>query len=378
MSARSPDETELISMLIGDIYDGALDPSLWPLVLEKSANFVGGVASALFVKDSVRKTQNNICTWGYDPDYTRVYFEKFIPLDPFTTGQFFFEIEDLVAVADMMSHAEHRESRFYKEWVRPQGWIDAIGATLDRSATTYAVFSVIRHERNGIVDNETRRRMKLIVPHVRRAVLIGKMIDLRKVEAAALADTLDGLTAAMFLVDSEGRIMHANAAGHVMLADGSVICAVGGKLTVADQALCGSLLDVGCEDFAVGRKGACLPVRGRNGEDYVAHVLSLTGGTRRQAGAAYSAVAAVFVRKAEIELPHPVEALAKRHKLTAAEMRVLFAIVEIGGVSDVARILGISEATVKTHLQRVFDKTGAARQADLVKLVAGFASPFGG
>lgn len=370
-------ELEQVSTLIGDIYDASLDPALWPLVLEKSASFVGGVASALFMRDSVRKTQNNICTWGYDPDYTRVYLKKFIQFDPFTTGQLFFELEEPVALADIMPHAEFRESLFYKEWVRPQGWIDFIVATLDRSATSYAAFSVIRHERDGIFDNETRRRMKLIVPHVRRAVLIGKVINLCKVEAAVLADTLDGLAAAMFLVDSESRIMHANAAGHVMLADGSVICAVGGKLTVADRTLCGSLVDAGCEDVAVGEKGACLPVRGLNGDDYVAHVLSLTAGNRRQAGTAYSAVAAVFVRKAAIELPHPMEALAQRYRLTAAEMRVLFAIVEIGGIPEVAHMLGISAATVKTHLQRVFDKTGAARQVELVKLVAGYMSPLG-
>jgi DNA-binding CsgD family transcriptional regulator len=40
-------------------------------------------------------------------------------------------------------------------------------------------------------------------------------------------------------------------------------------------------------------------------------------------------------------------------------------------------VLGISETTVKTHLQRVFDKTGTNRQADLVKLVAGFLNPLG-
>jgi DNA-binding CsgD family transcriptional regulator len=85
----------------------------------------------------------------------------------------------------------------------------------------------------------------------------------------------------------------------------------------------------------------------------------------------------VFVRKAELELPHPVEALAKRYGLTTGETRVLLAIVEIGGVPEVARMLGISQATVKTHLQRVFGKTGTTRQADLVKLVAGFTGPIG-
>jgi DNA-binding CsgD family transcriptional regulator len=44
-------------------------------------------------------------------------------------------------------------------------------------------------------------------------------------------------------------------------------------------------------------------------------------------------------------------------------------------VPEVASALGIASSTVKTHLGRVYDKTGTARQADLVKLVAGFTSP---
>ena len=50
--------------------------------------------------------------------------------------------------------------------------------------------------------------MRLVVPHIRRAALIGNAIDLRKSEAAQFADTLDGLSAGMFLVDETGRIVH--------------------------------------------------------------------------------------------------------------------------------------------------------------------------
>jgi len=50
----------------------------------------------------------------------------------------------------------------------------------------------------------------------------------------------------------------------------------------------------------------------------------------------------------------------------------MFAIVEIGGVPEVAPVLGISDQTVKTHLHRIYEKTGTKRQADLVKLVAGY------
>jgi DNA-binding CsgD family transcriptional regulator len=57
------------------------------------------------------------------------------------------------------------------------------------------------------------------------------------------------------------------------------------------------------------------------------------------------------------------------------EVRVLLAIVEIGGAPRVAEALGIRESTVKTHLKRLYEKTGAHRQADLVKLFAGHANP---
>lgn len=56
-------------------------------------------------------------------------------------------------------------------------------------------------------------------------------------------------------------------------------------------------------------------------------------------------------------------------------MRVTLAVVEVGGAPEIAEMLGIAASTVKTHLGRIYEKTGAARQADLVKLVAGFAIP---
>ena len=55
---------------------------------------------------------------------------------------------------------------------------------------------------------------------------------------------------------------------------------------------------------------------------------------------------------------------------------MLLGIVEVGGVPEVAETLGIAETTVKTHLGRLYEKTGSSRQADLVKLFAGFRNPF--
>jgi DNA-binding CsgD family transcriptional regulator len=213
---------------------------------------------------------------------------------------------------------------------------------------------------------------------VRRAVLIGKTIDLRQAEAQSLADALDGLSAGMILVDADGRIAHANAAGHVILSAGDFLRATAGRLVAddaqADEALREIFTAAGSGDAAVGIKGIALPLMSCDGVRYVAHVLPLTSGRRRSAVMGTTAAAALFVHKAALETPSPPEIIAKTFKLTPTELRVLLALVEVGGAPEVAEALGIAGSTVKTHLGRLFEKTGVGRQADLVKLVAGFSN----
>jgi DNA-binding CsgD family transcriptional regulator len=56
----------------------------------------------------------------------------------------------------------------------------------------------------------------------------------------------------------------------------------------------------------------------------------------------------------------------------------LCAIIQVAGAPEVAAVLGISETTVKWHLRHLYEKTGTHRQAELVKLVAGFSNPLVG
>jgi PAS domain-containing protein len=217
-------ESEELSRLIEDIYDAALDPAQWSAVLGKARAFVGGQAAVLCWKDAPNKCGcSDYQDGGLDPHYVQLYFDKYIKLDPFTTGQCFAEIGEPIAIADLVPSEDLLETRFYNEWVRPQGLIDCVVSPLDKSLTSTALVGVFRHERDGAADAETRRRMRLIVPHLRGAVLVGKVIDLKTEQAATFADTLDCARAGTFLVDARGRIVHANASGHALLAEGALL-----------------------------------------------------------------------------------------------------------------------------------------------------------
>ena len=316
---------------------------------------------------------------GIDPHYVQLYFDKYVKLDPSSTGHFFAGIDQPMATEDLIPYDEFLKTRFYNEWAKPQRLVDHLTVVLDKSATSVALFGVFRHERHGLADDAMRRRMRLIAPHIRRAVLIGRVIDLKTAEAATFVDTLDGLSAGLFLIDASGRIVHANAAGHAILQADDYLSTTGGRLFANEPNVDLTLREIFAAaaegDAAVGIKGISVPLLARDGTRHVGHVLPLTAGARRRAREGYGAVAALFVHQASLDTPSPPEVIARTYKLTPAELRVLLAVVEVGGVPEVAEALGVSSETVKTHLGRVYSKTGVRRQADLVKLVAGFASP---
>jgi len=372
-------QPEKLSELISEIYDAALDPSLWSDVVGKAGRFVGGSAAAIFAKNPAAGNGNVYYEAGTDPYYRQLYCDKHLELDPSSTGQDFADIGHLIAVADLMPYREFLETPFYKERAHPQGPLECVSAVLDKSVTSAALFGVFHHEREGVVDDETRRRMRLIVPHIRRAVQIGRDIDLKSAEAATFADTLDGLSAGICLVDADGRILHANVACHGILNAGDFLSAIEGRIVASDakvdRALRGLFAAARGGDAAIGTHGTALSLRAQDGSRYVAHVVPLTSGTRRRAGITYSATSALFICKVATETPASPEIIARAYNLTPTELRVLLAIVEVGGVPEVAPALGVAESTVKTHLGRLFLKTGAGRQADLVKIVAGFATP---
>jgi DNA-binding CsgD family transcriptional regulator len=60
---------------------------------------------------------------------------------------------------------------------------------------------------------------------------------------------------------------------------------------------------------------------------------------------------------------------AARHKLTATELLLVESLVRGATVAEHAAERGISVNTARVHMQRVLDKTGARRQADLIRML---------
>ena len=147
-----------LSSLIADIYDATLDPALWQQTLANISAYVGGYSAVLFWHETATETAQALYSFNDDPEYTRLYFEKYLSMDPFFPASQFVDAGVVYRSNDIVPQAELEETQFFKEWIEPQGIVDAI-ATTSRitSSRNWRVCALLRIGPMG-------ERARLVVP----------------------------------------------------------------------------------------------------------------------------------------------------------------------------------------------------------------------
>ncbi|MCX8256250.1 DNA-binding transcriptional regulator, CsgD family [Beijerinckiaceae bacterium RH AL1] len=370
---------KMLSDLIGDIYDTVLSPALWPSVLERACVFMEATSANIIWQDAVDPTAMTFHNHGVDPQYLASYETEYLHINPIFPAAVFIDPGTIFTAGDVVPHDELRQTRFYREWIAPQGVADFIGMNIIRYPTSCAGFSFQMGTDYGIADIETRQRMALIAPHIQRAVLIGQHIRVVDGRVSSYEAVLDAHGAAVFLIGESGQMRFANRVGQAMLDEGSVVVERHGVLTARNARAARIIRDVGLGIVAPEEERNTISIALTDAMPrWLADVLPLRSGSRLAFGREQNATAAIFVRRAEIPAASGIEIMAQLYKLRASEVRVLQAIATGGGsVDDLAAALGISSATVKTHINALFAKTGTSRRDELVREVAAHGGALG-
>ncbi len=373
------DESAALSAMVGTVYDAALNPERWPEAVAHACTFLDCRYGAFGAADLLRSELSFLVKWGYEDEDWQQYLTRYFHKNPFNAGAFRTRPGDVFWASGDPNYESYFESEFHREWAGPLGIIDSVQGTLDKTASGISLITCVRHRDTGLTTEREIRRMRLLIPHFRRALLISRTIDLHKLKAAAFGEAIDRLAAGVFLVTPAGGLVHANQSGEAMIAAAEPLHFSRGVLAAVDdraqRVLTEALGATIRGDVGIGGSGIAVPLTGRNGKRYVAHVLPLGSGERRDAGAHHSAAAALFVREATIDLDAAIGAATQLYGLTPAEVRVVRAVIEVGGLPAIAALLGTSRLTVKSQMEAIFKKTGTRRQAELVHLISGFESP---
>jgi DNA-binding CsgD family transcriptional regulator/PAS domain-containing protein len=375
--ARPEPSLKQFSQVIEAIYDCALEPERWRETLPLLAGFMRSPYAALAIHDYDQQRTGRVFDHGYGEAFFKVY-QNYEAMNPMPAAAQLLPVGAVATMAMLIDEAEFFAGRFYNEFLRPRGIFDAISAVMLRSARRTALLFFNRSADQPRYGDGDVRLFELLAPHVRRAVTISDVLDLRTITSRVLEATLDALTTGVYLADREGRVVYMNQAAEQQIRTGKAVRIAGNSLAPVDPAaraaLTQAIADIAREESAASAGGVTLALPdGRAG--LVATILPLGRGQRRGISRPFAAAVAVFVQDPAVVPELPGEAFAKLHGLTGGELRVLLAISPGLGLKEAADMLGISENTAKTHLQGIFAKTGTSKQAELINLLRSSAPP---
>ena len=379
VDALSP---QALSELIGSIYDCALDPSHWEHTLPDFMDSLGCHIAALTITDlrHHRFLLNKFA--GAEPYQAEIVAKKYVSeIDAILGGALasWPSLDEPYVVSRHLSPAYIETSAYFQEFVKPTGTVDIMQLFLMHTPTHLASIGGARHERQGIITEREIELGKLLLPHLRRAVTISKVLDIGTIERARMAEALDALRCAVVLTNEHGIILHANRSAERMLRNRGLIQSAQGILqTTAPSAaseLHFALTLAARNEAGMGKTGLAIRLTEPDVPPIFGHVLPLTGSdfrTRLQP----AAVAAVFVGAPPDE-QEGADTVAAAFSLTPAETRVLANLFAGRTLGETAATLRITKTTAKTHLEHIFLKTGVTRQAELMRLWTGLISPTG-
>jgi DNA-binding CsgD family transcriptional regulator/PAS domain-containing protein len=316
---------------------------------------------------------------GHEEHYLRLYEEKYAAMNPYVSTFSLAPVGSVVSSAALLDDCELKESRYYREFLKPQGICDAVGFNVLKTKKRIGALSVHHLESRGRFKDTEIRLLTLLAPHVCRSVAISDALNLKTVKSEALEATLDALASGVYLTDRESRIVYLNRAAQRQVKTGNVLRIVSNHLSpinrVAHTVLAMAIAEATTDEAERPSSGITVALPGDDNTGLVATILPLNRGERRNLCGTFAATAAIFVQDPVVVPPLPGEAFAKLHGLTGSELRVLLAMSPGLSVKEAAEMLGISDTTAKTHLQKIYAKTGTSNQTELMNLFVSSAPP---
>ena len=119
---------ETFSKVVEAIYDCALDPNRWPTAISLISDMLQSQRCALAVHNHVNHRNELAFQLGIENnDYWRQHEETYSRINPLFVPMLMQPVGAVATRSMVVSDDEIFESRFYKEWAKPQGLHDVVG-----------------------------------------------------------------------------------------------------------------------------------------------------------------------------------------------------------------------------------------------------------
>ncbi|MBU7590558.1 MAG: hypothetical protein KAF42_15255 [Sphingopyxis terrae] len=338
---------------VESIYDAAADERLFPDLLRHIVAHFGAQSGFLAWMGGASGSGFQ-AEYGNDPAYLQGYVETYAPLDILRPALMDVPEGEPRPAYALLQSAAIRQSRFYREYLAPQRIVDNLATNLIKREGMFATIALLRTGDAPRFSDDDVAAMRTLVPHLRRAVYLSSHRIGQADLLSAYRQSAEGARDGLVLLGDDGRILDLGPEIERLTGFASI--------EAAGRSAFGRALARAAQDgkpvlhmFRFGGRPlrlllASRPLsRNRYGD--------VSGGP----GASY----AVSVTEVDRRWGLAYDAIAASHDLTPGETRVLQDVLTHGEMIGTADRLGIARATARSHLHRIYAKTGTSGFPDL-------------
>lgn len=358
----------------------ASDPSRWDGMLMALRERFGATATAIFAQPRGPGCASVLsATWNLPAGSMQTYLDRWVPEDPwFAVARCSPMVSgDCYIGHELCDWGTLERSAFYNEFAKSHGVRGLLALLVDDGRqpgiAPLTFLSLYRAPGRKEFTPDDRRALKAIHAPLQMALRAHCALSASRQGRRAADAALDAVDKPVFVMDRKGRVLHANVAAVVGQARDRWLAIRGGRLahltSAAVDAVPMLLRQAVSGRAQVVRLWCATPLGGVRCA--VARFVPLAEDNAcRSAWPDGEVLLLIDEQMSDLDA-HRVAALTTHHRLTAMEGRVLAQLAQGLGVADIAAASGVTVHTVRTHLKHLFEKTGASRQSDLIRLLSG-------
>lgn len=355
---------EIFSAAVEAIHGAAAAPQRWPQALAAVMTLLEVKKGALIDVKAEPLALESICAIGHDDATQKAYADHYFAIDPTREAGLAMaplDVFQCYEVFDERARARHE----YFDFARRADIGDVVGLGTPVVAGRRHILSVQRNADAPAFDDETKGLLRLIGPHLHRAREVQARLRTAELAQVELEAGLDAVTAPAFIINAKGWIQHLNAAASQFVRENPGGVRLSGALAFVDPGV--ESLYARALKQAAREGGQCQIIRLDLGqrdktELVIAPLQPRPGVTWTEP------LVLVVVAQASMDAEGIAWRLRELYGLSATEARVAAAIATGHTVEQIAGANGVKEVTLRTQLRAIFQKTGASRQVDLVRL----------
>ena len=375
-----------LSEAIACVYDAAVDPNLWPDALARIVALLGRGQGCLEHLNYDTGEGRMLASVGYDTDAIAPMYPEFIFNDPWAPRLTPDLTVEHALGLQLLSDQERRMSFFANELAPLVGMEtkDVLATFITRACErgglkqSYGALMVYAGENQDPFDTREIGVMRLIRPHLIKALEIQARLDAAEGGARLHLDRLDRLGAAVWMLDAERRVHFANARAAALHAEAGFILEEGG-FALADpdenvrlqRAITQAQSGAAAHDRDAGAFLA-FPPGHRQPLSVLVAPLSVEHAVSIILGRSFPSLL-VIMSDRNPKLESGVRRAEQLFDLTAAEAKVLRRFMDGLSVAEIAEDAGVSAHTIRTQVKSIMGKTDTHAQRELVALVTSVA-----